>query len=130
MSSCARWLGRSSPEWIERIASWNLSALDWSEFLRLAEHHGVLPLAARNLIEHARAKHGRGLPAEIERSLRSAYQANLRRSMWFATELVRITQHLERRQLRAVPYKGPAVQLQCPKYRQPCQLSELPPNCP
>jgi Uncharacterised nucleotidyltransferase len=93
-----------TPERIDRIANWNLSKLDWSEVLRLAEHHGVLPLAARNLIEHAR-----GLPPEIERSLRSAYDANLRRSLWFTAELARIMQHFERRQLRAVPYKGPVL---------------------
>jgi Uncharacterised nucleotidyltransferase len=90
-----------APERLERIANWNLLGVDWSEFLRLAEHHGVLPLAARNLIEH-----DCGLPPEIERSLRSAYDANLRRSLWFAAELARIMQHFERRQLRAVPYKG------------------------
>jgi len=93
-----------SSKQIERIANWNVSALDWSELLRLAEHHGVLPLAARNLIEHARE-----LPPEIERSLRSAYEANLRRSLWFTAELARIMQNFERRQLRAVPFKGPAL---------------------
>jgi hypothetical protein len=91
-------------ERIERIANWNISGVDWSEFLRLAEHHGVLTLAARNLIEHAR-----GLPPEIERSLRAAYDANLRRSLWFTAELARIMQHFERRQLRVVPYKGPVL---------------------
>jgi hypothetical protein len=96
-------------ERLERIADWNLSGVDWSEFLRLAEHHGVLPLAARNLIEHARVKDGRGLPPEIERSLRSAYDANLRRGLWFTAELARIMQHFERRQLRVVPYKGPVL---------------------
>ncbi len=98
---CALAGAELAPERIERIANWNRAALDWSEVLRLAEHHGVLPLAARNLIEHAR-----GLPAEIERTLRSAYEANLRRSLWFTVELARIMQHFERRQLRAVPYKG------------------------
>src|SRR5208282_2964422 len=93
-----------APERIKRIANWNLSALDWSELLRLAERHGVLPLAARNLIEHAR-----GLPPEIERSLRSAYEVNLRRSLWFTAELARIMQHFESRQLRAVPFKGPVL---------------------
>src|ERR1017187_6281317 len=98
---CASAGAELAPERIERIASWNLAVLDWSEALRLAEHHGVLPLAARTLIEHAR-----GLPAEVERTLRSAYQANLRSSLWFAAELARIMQHFERRQLRAIPYKG------------------------
>jgi Uncharacterised nucleotidyltransferase len=93
-----------TPERIAHIAHWNCLALDWSEVLRLAEHHGVLPLAARNLMEHAR-----GLPPEIERSLRSAYEANLRRSLWFSAELARIMQHFERRQLRVVPYKGPVL---------------------
>lgn len=93
-----------SPERRERIANWNLSALDWSEVLRQAEYHGVLPLAARNLIEHAR-----GLTPEVERSLRSGYETNLRRSLWFAAELARIMKHFERRQVRAVPYKGPVL---------------------
>jgi hypothetical protein len=66
---CALAGAELAPERIERIANWNRSALDWSEVLRLAEHHGVLPLAARNLIEYAR-----GLPPEVERSLRSAYE--------------------------------------------------------
>jgi hypothetical protein len=94
---------------LERIANWNLSGVDWSEFLRLAEHHGVLPLVARNLIEHARVKDARGLPPEVERSLRSAYDANLRRGLWFTAELARIMLHFERRRLRVVPYKGPVL---------------------
>ncbi len=96
-------------ERIARIANWNFSKLDWSEVFRLAAHHGVLPLAARNLIEHGWVNNGRGLPLEIERSLRSAYDANLRRSLWFTAELARIMQHFGRRQLRAVPYKGPLL---------------------
>src|SRR5208337_3751551 len=93
-----------APERIERIANWDLSKLDWSEVLRLAEQHGVLPLAARNLIEHAH-----GVPPEVERSLRSAYEANLRSSLWFSAELTRILQHFERKQLRVLPYKGPVL---------------------
>ncbi len=93
-----------SSERIQLIANWNLSEVDWSQFFRLAEHHGVLPLAACNLTEHARF-----LPAEIDRSLRSAYEEKLRRSLWFSAELARIMQHFERNQLRAVPYKGPVL---------------------
>ena len=106
---CALTSGELSPERRERIANWNLSALDWREVLHLAEYHGVLPLAARNLIEHVRVKDGRGLPPDVERSLRSAYEANLRRGLWFAAELARIMQHFESRQLRALPYKGPVL---------------------
>ncbi|MFI5102430.1 MAG: nucleotidyltransferase family protein [Terriglobales bacterium] len=101
---CALAGAELAPERVECIANWNLSALDWSEVLRLAEHHGVLPLAAHNLIEYARS-----LSPEIERSLRSAYETNLRRSLWFSAELARIMQHFERAQLRVVPYKGPVL---------------------
>jgi hypothetical protein len=101
---CALASADLTPERIERIATWNLSSVDWSVFLRLAEHHGVLPLAARHLIDHAR-----GLPTEIERVVRSGYEANLRRSLWFTAELARIMQHFQREQLRAIAYKGPVL---------------------
>jgi hypothetical protein len=99
---------------IEHVANWNFSSLDWNEIIRLAEHHGVLPLAARNLIEQ-----GRGLPPEIEHTLRSAYELNLKRGLWFAAELARIIRHLDRRQgdhpqtdrqqFPVVPFKGPIL---------------------
>ena len=103
-----------SPERRERIANWNLLALDWNKFVRLAEHHGVLPLVARNLIEPDRvsrslAEPTRAIPPEVERLLRSEYEANLRRGLWFATELARIMRHFESRQLRTIPYKGPVL---------------------
>jgi hypothetical protein len=99
-----------SPERVERIADWNLTTLDTNEFLRLAEHHGVLPLAASNLLEYRSVEpSNRGLPPEIERVLRSAYDSNLRRSLWFSAELARIMQHFDRRRLRVIPYKGPTL---------------------
>jgi Uncharacterised nucleotidyltransferase len=126
---CALAARELTPARIDQIANLNLSALDWSEFCRLAEHHGVLPLVARNLIEYcyadpdfaenARADHdhteqghadrAHRLPREIERSLRSAYEANLKRSLWFAAELGRIIRHFEYAKLHAVPYKGPVL---------------------
>ncbi len=107
LCACAR--ANPGPEQIARMSDWHSTAsdwneFDWSEFLRLAEHHGVLALVARNLTAHAR-----GLPPEIERSLESAYAANLRRSLWFAAELIRIVQHFERKGLRVLPYKGPVL---------------------
>ncbi|MFZ0361709.1 MAG: nucleotidyltransferase family protein [Terriglobales bacterium] len=88
----------------ESVADRNLYAVNWAELLRLAEHHGVLPLAARNLLE---ADHQ--LPPEIAPALRSAYEANLRRSLWFTAELRRILEHCASRQLRLVPFKGPVL---------------------
>ena len=101
---CALAGAELAPKRVERIANWDLSGLDWSEVLRLVEHHGILPLAARNLIAHAR-----GLPPEIERSLRSAYETNLRRSLWFSAELARIMRHFSQTHLEVVAYKGPVL---------------------
>jgi hypothetical protein len=61
-------------------------------------------LVARNLSAHAR-----GLPSHAEQSLRSAFDANARRNLWFASELVRITNHFEKKDIRAIPYKGPML---------------------
>jgi hypothetical protein len=92
------------PERVDHIAHWSESAIDWDELLRLGEHHGVLPLVARNLIAHAP-----GLPPEIEQLLRSAFDANVRRNLRFASELVRIADQFEKNHLRAIPYKGPVL---------------------
>lgn len=101
---CAVAGGKLGPARIERVANWNPSGVDWTEFQRLADQHGVLPLAARNLTEHARS-----LPPGIERTLQSAYDANLRRNLWFTAELTRIMKQFGRVQLRVVPYKGPLL---------------------
>lgn len=93
-----------SPQQIQCVANCDPTQVDWAKLLSLAEHHGVLPIVSRNLIEHAPA-----LPSEIQQRLRLAYEANLRRSLWFAAELTRIMEHFKRRELRAVPYKGPVL---------------------
>ncbi len=82
--------------------------------LSLAEHHGVIPLVAGTLLENQHAGQDTQaadlqLPVEIARSLRAAYDANLRRNLWFTAELARIVHHFERRQLRVLPYKGPVL---------------------
>jgi hypothetical protein len=89
---------------MDRVKSWNEYKLNWDEPLRLAEHHGVMPLVARNLIAHAP-----GLPPVIEQLLRSAFDENVRRNLWFASELVRIADQFEKNGVRAIPYKGPVL---------------------
>jgi len=86
---------------LEFIANLDLSTLQWPDLIRAAESHGVLPLVARNLVEHRR-----DLSGELLRELRAAYETNLKRNLRFAAELDRIAQHLQRSQLRAIPFKG------------------------
>ncbi len=101
---CALTAAVLSPELADEIAEWNWSGFGWDQFLDLAERHGILPMAARILLEHAS-----GIPTEIELRLRSAYESNLQRSLWFAAELARIARHFDCRQLRVIPYKGPVL---------------------
>ena len=101
---CGCATAKPNREQIASIANWNWEGFDWNTFLRLAEHHGVGALVARNLTTHAC-----GLAREVAQSLGSSYAANLRRNLWFASELVRIVQQFERKQLRVLPYKGPAL---------------------
>jgi hypothetical protein len=102
LCACAR--VEIAPQVAARIANADAGSLDWNEFLRLAEHHGVLPLVARSLQEQ-----GSELPSEVRKSLQLAEKENIRRSLWFAVELARILEHFDKSSLRAVPYKGPAL---------------------
>lgn len=90
----------------ERIANWRFSDVDWNRFLSLAEHHGLLPLAARNLLEMEAAA---DLPPEVERALRSGFEANLKHSLWLTAEMARLLRHFEMRQVRSLAYKGPVL---------------------
>ncbi|HVM76327.1 MAG TPA: nucleotidyltransferase family protein [Candidatus Saccharimonadales bacterium] len=101
---CACSVARPAAKRAERIAEWQFADFDWEEFFRIAEHHGVLALAARNLLDYAT-----GLPSEVQSTLESVYAANFRRSLWFAAELTRVTRHFEQKRIRAIPYKGPAL---------------------
>lgn len=101
---CACSTSRPTPEQITKISAYQYAGFDSEEFLNMAEHHGVVALAARNLIEYAST-----LPPEIGHSLAARYAANLRRNLWFAAELLRITKYFADNNLRAIPYKGPVL---------------------
>jgi hypothetical protein len=77
--------------------------LDWSAFLQLAEHHGVLALIAADILVRPE------LPLTIEQSVRAFHAANAKRSLWLASELGAILDHFAKKDIRAIPYKGPVL---------------------
>lgn len=80
------------------------SALDWDEVLRLADHHGISPLLCRSL---------ENFQGFVEKSalqrLQQRYDSNLRRSLFLARELIRITDCANSRGIEAIAYKGIAL---------------------
>jgi len=94
----------SQSERIDRIRMILSSPLDWQRLLHLAEHHGVIPQVYDKLSALPDLADSQQLS-----TLRSRYQHNARKSLWFTGELVRILQHLESLGIEALPYKGPAL---------------------
>jgi len=78
--------------------------LDWALFERLAETHGMLPMAAARLGADSTL-----LPAPVVQELRTICTENARRSLWFAGELFSVLDTLSAAGIQAVPFKGPTL---------------------
>ena len=78
--------------------------LDWALFERLAETHGLLPMAAAKLGADYSL-----LPVPVVDEMRSICQENARRGLWFASELFSVLDVLSASGIHAVPFKGPTL---------------------
>jgi hypothetical protein len=78
--------------------------LDWDRMLGLVDHHRVVPQVYGELSVFSHL-----VPAKHFDALRSRYQDNARKALWFTGELVRILGHLESAGIKALPYKGPVL---------------------
>jgi len=91
------------PDRLERIAVTIEGGIEWGEFLRMAEHHGLTPMVTANLTNVP------NIPPEIADFLHSSFETNVRRTLWFESEMLRIASHLEDSGIQVVPYKGPLL---------------------
>jgi predicted nucleotidyltransferase len=78
--------------------------VDWERLIRLAQHHGLVPLVFRRLSAEMDASLSPGLEA-----LRQQDKANAHRTLWLSLELLNIHRHLRARGLEVLPYKGPVL---------------------
>jgi hypothetical protein len=78
--------------------------VDWERLVRLADHHGLVPLVFRRLSAEMDASRSPGLEA-----LRQQDNANAHRTLWLTLELLNIHRHLQARGLEVLPYKGPVL---------------------
>lgn len=88
----------------DRIEPLLAQECDWERFLRLVEHHRVVPHVYRRL-----APYSQQVPDRDFEALHVSYEQNARKALWFTAELVRILEHLEAHGIAAMPYKGPAL---------------------
>jgi hypothetical protein len=72
--------------------------------LALVDHHRVVPQVYGELSAYSHL-----VPAQHLDALRSRYQDNARKTLWFTAELARIVSHLESAGVKALPYKGPVL---------------------
>ncbi|MFN2533576.1 MAG: nucleotidyltransferase family protein, partial [Pyrinomonadaceae bacterium] len=79
--------------------------LDWKYLLSLAGRHALVPLLYNQLQQHASEL----VPPGTMRELKHYYQENAARNILLASELVRLISLLEKNDVEAIPYKGPAL---------------------
>ncbi|MBI4771700.1 MAG: nucleotidyltransferase family protein [Chloroflexi bacterium] len=101
------------------VAEWtSLSAVEWSELLRVAEREGVGPLLYWALERLGVAKSPEGersnvksgqVAAEVRAWLRAAFYSNAARNVLIYGELARARRALEVQAIPAVVLKGPAL---------------------
>jgi hypothetical protein len=78
--------------------------LDWDRLLHLMDHHRVVPQVYGALSEEREF-----IPHEVFAAIRSRYQQNAQRALWFTSELGRLLSTLESAGIKALPYKGPTL---------------------
>jgi Uncharacterised nucleotidyltransferase len=103
---CARMRMRPAiGEEIRRIAN---GPLDWDYVLNSAAENSVMPLIGL----HFAPILGEIVPAEWIERVKGACRANALRCLLLTGELIRIVNHLEGNQVKAIPYKGPVLAVQ------------------
>lgn len=88
----------------ERIAQAIECGMRWDFLLRMAEHHGVLPIVVRRLCSFCAA-----IPQDIWAIFTRAQQIHSRRSLWLTSELGRIAGTFKQAGIGFLTYKGPAL---------------------
>lgn len=79
--------------------------LDWNDLVWTAAQHGLLPLLYQTLNQHC----PEAVPPAVLKCLRNRFGQNARRNIALTTELLRLLRLLAKHDIRAIPYKGPAL---------------------
>lgn len=98
-------LGKDVTHWQDTPAATQLHEMDWVRFLRLTEHHRVVPTVYLQLkiLNHP------FIPAELLRNLQVQYHRNTLRMLHLQAEAGRLTRLLTAHGIRVLMLKGPAL---------------------
>jgi hypothetical protein len=94
------------PARIERVKALISSDLDWEYIRRVAVHNGVTPLVYATLKTLSLTEQ---IPPATLQTLRSEFFGNFQHTLKLTNELLRLLSLLEKNNVRAMPYKGPAL---------------------
>lgn len=89
----------------ERLEGVLTGDIDWPYLLRLATHHGLMPLLHRGL----QTGWGALLPETVLQQLHLHYESNVVRNLFLTTKLQEILDLLGAHGLPVIPFKGPAL---------------------
>ncbi|HEY3128281.1 MAG TPA: nucleotidyltransferase family protein [Acidobacteriota bacterium] len=91
-----------SAGWIKHLTQ---GPLDWGYLLRLAQHHGMMPL----LYWHLSTLCPESVPRHALQALQDHFHINSRRNLLLLAELLEILRFFANNGIPAIPYKGPIL---------------------
>jgi hypothetical protein len=94
-----------SNEIATRLAPMLDGPIDWRHLLALAEAHAMVPLLYSRLGKASDCP----APAEFSERLQGYFRATAAHNLYLTSELIRVLRLFEAEDIRAVPYKGPAL---------------------
>lgn len=103
-------LARTAPGHVGAARARDLlrAGIDWDYFHALAWRHGLMPLAAHNLLD----TFAREVPEPHLSRLRAEFRHNAARNLLLVSELCDVLEDFRREGVECVAYKGPALALQ------------------
>lgn len=102
------WAIRVDGQGYDQIRNLPDNGLNWSELIRLAQSHGLIPLIYHRLNNLP----GIEIPPEFLKEIKGLYLVNLRRNLIHSRQLLRILQLLSEEGINVIPFKGIALAIQ------------------
>jgi hypothetical protein len=88
-----------------RIRELLAAPIDWPVLIRMADHHGVMPLLCRSLSSVC----PEAVPRAVLGPLQDRFRGNAQRNLFLTRQLIELLERLEAEGVSALPFKGPML---------------------